>query len=139
MNLALLHAVSWRRARRCGSRRLGDFRLRAECQADDRAYATDAWTESGLVFTTAHGSPYDPRNFVRQFMIRSRIAGVPRIRVHDTRRTCAWLLVALDVHPRVAMQVLRHSQISMTMEIYSEVPTAKTRSDLKRLGRQLDG
>jgi len=48
-------------------------------------------------------------------------------------------LVALDVHPRVAMQILRHSQIAMTMDIYSEVPTAKTRSALKRLGRQLDG
>jgi integrase len=61
--------------------------------------------------------------------------GVRYIRVHDTRRTCASLLVALDVHPRVAMQILRHSQIAMTMEIYSEVPTAKTRSALKRLGR----
>src|SRR5262249_32931465 len=47
--------------------------------------------------------------------------------------------VALDVHPRVAMQILRHSQIAMTMEIYSEVPTAQTRSALKRLGRHLDG
>jgi hypothetical protein len=70
---------------------------------------------------------------------RCRKAGVRYIRVHDTRRTCASLLVALDVHPRVAMQILRHSQIAMTMEIYSEVPTAKTRSALKRLGRQLDG
>jgi integrase len=59
--------------------------------------------------------------------------------VHDTRRTCASLLVALDVHARVAMQVLRHSQIAMTMEIYSEVPSAKTRGALKRLGRRLDG
>jgi integrase len=66
-------------------------------------------------------------------------SGVRYIRVHDTRRTCAAFLVALDVHPRVAMQMLRHSQIAMTMEIYSEVPTAKTRSALKWLGRQLDG
>jgi hypothetical protein len=40
----------------------------------------------------------------------------------------ASLLVALDAHPRVAMQTLWHSQIAMTMEIYSEIPTAKTRS-----------
>jgi hypothetical protein len=46
-------------------------------------------------------------------------------------------LVALDVSPRVAMRILRHSQIAMTMEVYSEVPTAKTRSALKRLGRQM--
>ena len=50
--------------------------------------------------------------------------------VHETRRTCASLLVALDVHPRVAMQILRHSQIAMTMEIYSEVPTAKSSTAL---------
>ena len=61
------------------------------------------------------------------------------IRAHDTRRPCASLLVALDVHPRVAMQILRHSHIAMTIEIYSEVPTAKARSTLKRLGRKLDG
>lgn len=47
-------------------------------------------------------------------------AGVPLIRVHDTRHTCASLLAALDVHPRVAMQILRHSQISLTMNIYTQ-------------------
>jgi hypothetical protein len=36
-------------------------------------------------------------------------------------RTCASLLVALDVHPRVAMQILRHNRITVTMDISSEV------------------
>jgi hypothetical protein len=39
----------------------------------------------------------------------------------------------------VSMQILRHSQIAITREIYSESPTAKTRSALKRLGSKLDG
>ena len=43
-----------------------------------------------------------------------------RITVHGTRKTCGTLLAALDVHPRVAMQILRHSRISVTMEIYTE-------------------
>jgi hypothetical protein len=56
-----------------------------------------------------------------------------------TRRTCASLLVALDVHPRVAMQILRHSQIAVKMEIYSEVPSSATREALRRSARhQLD-
>jgi integrase len=80
-----------------------------------------------------------PRNFDLQFTARCRKAGVRYIRVHDTRRTCASLWVALDVHPRVAMQILRHGQIAMTMEVYSEVPSAKARNALKRLGRKLDG
>ncbi|MGO9144596.1 MAG: tyrosine recombinase XerC [Streptosporangiaceae bacterium] len=115
------------------------LKLRAERQAADKSQAADAWQAPQLVFTSTYGTPYEPRNFNRQFAVRCRKAGVRYIRVHDTRRTCASLLVALDVHPRVAMQILRHSQIAMTMEVYSEVPTDKTRSALKRLGRQLDG
>ncbi len=41
------------------------------------------------------------------------------ISVHATRRTCASLLVALGVHSRVAMAILRHSQIAVTMDICS--------------------
>ena len=66
-----------------------------------------------------------------------RQAGVPVTSVHATRRTCASLLVALDVHPRVAMAILRHSKIAVTMDIYSQVSSASTRAALKRLGSQL--
>jgi integrase len=115
------------------------LRLRHEEQEAARDKAGNRWQASDLVFTTRWGTPIEPRNFNRSFDRRCAKAGVPRIRVHDTRHTCASLLAAMDVHPRVAMQILRHAKIAMTMEVYSEVPTAKTRSALKRLGRQLDG
>ena len=53
--------------------------------------------------------------------------------MHGTRKTCGSLLAALDVHPRVAMQILRHSKIAVTMEIYTEVPSAATRDALRKL------
>jgi hypothetical protein len=37
------------------------------------------------------------------------------------------------------MQILWQSQFALTMEIYSEVPTARTRSALDQLSRRLDG
>jgi hypothetical protein len=43
----------------------------------------------------------------------------------------------LDVHPRVAMQILRHSKIAITMEIYTEVVSSATRDALRKLGAQL--
>jgi hypothetical protein len=46
-------------------------------------------------------------------------------------------LAALDVHPRVARQILRHAKITVTMEIYTEVPSAATRDALKKLGQWL--
>lgn len=58
--------------------------------------------------------------------------------VHATRKTCATLLAALDVHPRVAMRILRHVQIEVTMDVYTEVSDEQTLRALKRLGDQLD-
>jgi integrase len=54
------------------------------------------------------------------------------------RKTCGSLLAALDVHPRFAMQILRHSKIAVTMEIYTEVPSAATRDALGKLAQWLD-
>jgi integrase len=99
----------------------------------------EIWHDTGLVFTTSLGTAIEPRNFHRDFKKRAARAGVRLISVHTTRRTCASLLVALDVHPRVVMQILRHSQIAVTMNIYSEAPSKATRAALKRLGKRLAG
>ena len=96
------------------------------------------WEGNHPVFTTGLGTPVEPRNFNRRWDSRIGAAGVPRITVHGARRTCGSLLVALGVHPRVAMQILRHAQFSITMEIYSEVPSEATQEALKRLGEALD-
>ena len=80
-----------------------------------------------------------PRNFHRDFKLRAVKAGVPVIPVHATRRTCASLLVALEVHPRVAMAVLRHSRIALTMEVYSQVSSTATRDALGLFGGRLSG
>jgi hypothetical protein len=85
------------------------------------------------------GAPGGCGFLARHFALRCSKAGVRPIRVHGTRRTCASLLVALNVHPRVAMQVLRHSQIAVTMDICSEVPSEATQEALQRLGQSLDG
>ena len=113
------------------------LKLRKEQQDTDREQAGDAWIDTGLVFTTRHGTPIEPRNFNRSFGRRIGKAQVPRITVHGTRKTCGSLLAALDVHPRVAMQILRHSKIAVTMEIYTEIPSAATRDALMKLGQWL--
>lgn len=59
--------------------------------------------------------------------------------MHDARRTCAALLVDLDVHPRIVMQIRRHAQFDVTMEVYASVSSEATREALKRLGASLDG
>jgi integrase len=65
-----------------------------------------------LVFTTRTGHPIEPRNINRAFDVRCARYGVRRITLHDTRRTCGSLLAALDVHPRIAMAILRHNEVT---------------------------
>lgn len=113
------------------------LRHRQRTQEQAQKAAGSGWKESDLVFTTRSGTPIEPRNFNRAFEAHCGKAGVPRIRVHDTRHTCASLLAALDVHPRVAMRILRHSQISMTMDVYTQIPSPETRKALDRLNTHL--
>jgi integrase len=86
----------------------------------ERATAGDRWVETGLMFTTRKGTPLDARNVTGWFKKLLTSAGLPDMRWHDLRHSCASLLLEQRVHPRVAMDVLGHSQISQTMR-YSHV------------------
>jgi integrase len=112
-------------------------RRRAE-QAADRLAAGEHWRESGLVFTTRHGTPVEPRNMARSFDLLSEKAGLRRIRLHDTRHTCASLLAAAGTHPRTVMAILGHSQIAVTMDVYTHVTTDEQRAAVGLLGGLLD-
>ncbi|MEV4224765.1 tyrosine-type recombinase/integrase [Nonomuraea sp. NPDC049725] len=115
------------------------LKQRREVQDEAHEKAGTKWNDSALVFTTKYGTPIEPRNLNRAFEAHCKNAGVPRIRVHDTRHTCASLLAALDVHPRVAMRILRHSQISVTMNVYTQIPSLETRKALDKLSQSLRG
>ena len=94
-------------------------------QVEERLLAGEGWIDSGRVFTSSAGTILEPRNLSRLFEERMASAGVRRIRFHDLRHTCASLLLAQGVQPRVVMEVLGHSQLAMTMDLYSHVmPTA---------------
>jgi len=58
---------------------------------------------------------------------------VPGITVHGARKTLASILAALDVYPRVTIQILRHTKSAIMMESYTEVPSAATRAALRKL------
>jgi integrase len=102
-------------------------------QLEERLVAGTRWKEQGLVFTSTIGTPLDPRNAFRLFQEALQRAGLPHIRFHDLRHTCASLLLAQGVHPRVVMETLGHSQISLTMDTYSHVIPALQRDAADRM------
>jgi integrase len=99
----------------------------------ERLLAGSRWQETGLVFTTAIGTPLDGGSVTHRFQRMLERAGLPRLRFHDLRHACASLLLAQGVHPRVVMEILGHSQISLTMNTYSHVIPALQREAAERM------
>lgn len=93
-------------------------------QREDQLLAGARWQERRLVFTTREGQPLDARNVFRGFQRLLARAGLPHPRLHDLRHACATLLIAQGVHPCVMMEILGHSQISLTMNTYGHVTPA---------------
>ena len=90
-------------------------------QHEERLAAGSLWTDHGFVFTTNRGTAIDPRADHRSWQALLSRAGVRPARLHDARHTAATLLLAQGVPARVAMQILGHSQISLTLGTYSHV------------------
>ena len=79
------------------------------------------WREHGLTFPSTVGTPLEPRNLVRHFKDLLVLADLPDIRFHDLRHSCASLLIAQGISPRVVMETLGHSQIGLTMNTYAHI------------------
>ena len=76
----------------------------------------------GLVFATETGTIINPSNLRnRSFKPLLRQAGLPSIRFHDLRHTCATLLLGKDVNLKIVSEMLGHSSISITLDIYSHL------------------
>jgi integrase len=76
---------------------------------------------AGWVFVSRNGK-FLRRNVVRQ-QLREIVtkAGLPKIRFHDLRHTCATLLMSGGTHAKVVQERLGHSQIGVTLDTYSHV------------------
>jgi integrase len=90
-----------------------------------------------IVFTSSSGRSLEPRNVNRSFDRLLRRHGLKHIRLHDLRHSIGSLMLANGESPRVVMEVLRHSQIAMTMNVYSHVMPALTRDAIDRLNTLL--
>lgn len=106
-------------------------------QSAARVKAGEQWHESGYVFTTRTGRQVEPRNVYRSFTRVAESAGLRVIRLHDARHGTATLLTAAGVAPRVVMEILGHSQISITMDVYTHVVQDTQREAISHMDRLL--
>jgi integrase len=91
-------------------------------QLEERLQTGTAWHDSGLVFVNTIGNALDPTNVYKyQYRPMIKRAGLPMIRLHDLRHTAATLLLLSGIHPKVVSELLGHSSINITLNLYSHV------------------
>ncbi|MGI0129106.1 MAG: tyrosine-type recombinase/integrase [Thermoplasmata archaeon] len=89
---------------------------------DERLHLGDKWlNEWDLVFVGPMGQPLNPKTVWRDYRDVLKSAGLPLIRYHDLRHSCASLLLLHGVPARMVQEILGHSSISLTLGTYSHV------------------
>jgi integrase len=98
------------------------LRSHLERQLNEIETLGDLYDDQGLVFTSEAGTPINPSN-LRQRSLAPLLkkAGLPHIRFHDLRHTCATLLLLKGVHPKFVQELLGHATIAITLDTYSHV------------------
>ena len=91
-------------------------------QMEDMDRLGDLYRDQGLVFTSDTGAPLNPSNVCNRNLRRlTGKAGLPMIRFHDLRHTCATLLLSRNVHPKIVQEMLGHATVAITLDTYSHV------------------
>jgi integrase len=73
------------------------------------------------LFARPNGQPIYPESIYDCLKILGKRIGVPTITVHMLRHTVASLLLEAGENPKVVQELLGHSSISITLDIYSHL------------------
>jgi integrase len=104
-----------------------------EHQHEMRAKAGTQWREMGIVFCNIYGGYLESSNLHDAFKRLLEKADLPNIRFHDLRHSAATILLSMGVHPKIVQELLGHSTISMTMDIYSHVLPSMQQETMDKL------
>lgn len=91
-----------------------------------------------LVFCTARGEPRTAYSVYWQLQSILASAGLPRIRFHDLRHTCATLLLSAHVAAKVVADLLGHASVAITLDVYSHALPEMHRDAVAAIGAMLD-
>lgn len=106
---------------------------------EQRLAASGGWEDLDLVFANEAGGPTRGDRLRWDFQRTLARAELPRIRFHDLRHSAATLLLGRGVHPKIVSEMLGHSTIAITLDLYSHVTPTMQREAAAVLDTMLGG
>ncbi len=114
------------------------LRAHRAAQLAERIAAGPQWRDGDFVWCQTNGRPIGAHADWDDWKALLKAGGVRDARLHDARHTAATLLLAQGVDQRVVMEILGHSQISMTTRYTHVLPQVMTDA-AERIGEALWG
>ena len=85
------------------------------------------------MFASEFGTPVDPRNILRTIQIAAHKAGMSDIGVHTLRHSAAVAWLESGVHIKAVADLLGHSSIAITGDIYGHTSDGTARAAVEGL------
>jgi integrase len=101
--------------------------------------AASSYEETDYVFTKPEGGCYHPQNLSRMLGKYTEELGLPRLTAHGLRHTCATLMLANGVPPKVAAERLGHADPTLFTNLYSHVTPTMQKEAAAKIGSALFG
>lgn len=101
--------------------------------------AAPAWTETGLVFVRADGTPVHPQYLYTRFRALARRGGLEPIAFHGLRHSHATLALRAGLDTKLVADRLGHASAAFTADTYQQVPRDLARQAAATLAALLDG
>ena len=102
-------------------------------QEEVRIEMGDRWQEHELIFCNEHGGYFNPGSVWYSFKKLLKVAGLPDVRFHDLRHGVATVLLAAKVDLKVVSELLGHSSVAITADIYAHVLPEMQQEVVKRM------
>jgi len=90
-------------------------------QLEQRLQAGAKWKSLDLVFCTPTGDFYNVATLRNHFNVLLQQCNLPHMRIHDLRHSAATLLLYMGVPMKVVQEILGHSSITITMDLYGHL------------------
>lgn len=117
---------------------VGVLRTWKATQNEERLLLGADYRDYGLVFTIPGGGPVARHNLIRRdFATLTTQANVPRIRLHDLRHSAASTLLGAGTPLKTVSEMLGHSSITVTADVYGHLAFDAKRTAATTLARIL--
>lgn len=97
------------------------FRTAKKQEAENRRLLGRAYRENPYIFKWPDGTPFTPGYVSRHFRLLLQKHGLPHIRFHELRHSCASLLLNQGYSLKDVQEWMGHADIQMTANIYGHL------------------